>query len=209
MEDMRGVRNRRKKALVKWLVTFAVIAALLVLLIKLLPSVLSPVGKAPVVTYGPERTIRFYEPAWDVAVEDREDYAEYRELYPSVSIWFNRGSTGYEYVGTNAASFTDAEQFVIKYIECIMSGDVEGYNALFADGANGRKDRFTAQLLYDVRVNVVSDVEYDVYYKIFHNDGTFRDDLSEGGSKGMRISLTYSNREYQISDVRFISTSDN
>lgn len=99
-------------------------------------------------------------------------------------------------------------RFMIGYIQSIIAGDAETYNACFSEQyytQNKPLDRFTMQKLYEIKLTraetqTVENGEgeytthgYIVEYMIRHNNGTFRRDL---GSDSIRAQyLVISDRE--------------
>lgn len=89
-------------------------------------------------------------------------------------------------------------KFMVEYIYSIINGDAESYNKFFSEkyfSENERKDIFTMQKLYDVKItkelptkvteknSTYTQYVFFVEYRILENNGTFRDDFLEGTKK--------------------------
>ena len=115
----------------------------------------------------------------------------------------------------DAVDFGKDVVFMMEYLYSIIEGDSEKYNAYFSDAyykRHDRKDAFTMQKLYDVEITKESvttvtdkDVNYTQYryslvYKIFENNGSFRNDIGDGAKK-QYITFTDRDGELLIDDI--------
>ena len=115
----------------------------------------------------------------------------------------------------DAVDFGKDVVFMMEYLYSIIEGDSEKYNAYFSDAyykRHDRKDAFTMQKLYDVEITKESvttvtdkDVTYTQYryslvYKIFENNGSFRNDIGDGAKK-QYITFTDRDGELLIDDI--------
>lgn len=145
----------------------------------------------------------FYEP--DYSCNILEDPAYLRLDHSIRYLEYDSGETlteeNYETLGVASA-------FFYEYFDAIIRGDCETYRSFLTPSYIKLFDppeRFTMQMLYDIEVNRTqystkgtyegqdATVHYfSVKYKIFENDGTFRDDVG---------SNTSTTQYYEIYDV--------
>lgn len=145
----------------------------------------------------------FYDADYDMNIYDDTAYMELNRY-----ITFSDGVVA---TALNEADYIGQDEdvrFMIGYIESIIAGDAEAYNACFSEQyytQNKPLDRFTMQKLYEIKLTRTEtqtegegDDEYTTHgyvveYMIRHNNGTFRRDL---GSDSIRAQyLVISDRE--------------
>ncbi len=136
---------------------------------------------------------RFYEADYDRNIF--EDPA-YQRLDRSVRyLEYGSGETITE---ENYQSLGVASEFFHDYFDAIIRGDCEAYRSFLTPyyvRTFEPSERFTMQMLYDIEVNRTqtrASAEYEgqevpvyyfeVKYKIFENNGTFRDDVESNRS---------------------------
>jgi len=118
----------------------------------------------------------------------------------------------------NVMDFGDDVVFFWNYIQNIIAGDTDAYNAMFSDGYYSKmspKSAFTMQKLYDIKISkyaseVVEDSDgnytkytYIIEYKIFKNNGTFRNDIGDGSRK-QYITITDKSGDFLIDVVEYV-----
>jgi hypothetical protein len=131
---------------------------------------------------------RFYEA--DYSKNILED-----KLYLSLNrnIYFERMGSESVLTKENAIGISLAADLFFDYFDCLVKGDYENYSSFFTQECLESKnftlpERFTMQGIYDVHINMyrsdVVDEEsdtvreiYEVSYRIFENNGTFRSDI--------------------------------
>lgn len=114
--------------------------------------------------------------------------------------------------------------FIRDYLQIVIQGDVEGYNALFND--TYFKDHepqadFAQQMLYDITVYFYSTEGFDngerlysyaLEYKILENNGTFRRDIGSDMMRQQFIVLrTYPSGEIEIENLvlkKYVTNTD-
>jgi|GEM_PF-3348304 hypothetical protein len=205
--------NKRKKVLLIWTVLLAVLAAAALFFSVLLPKILnSSKNSASNVEYIDPYNY-FYDPVW-APLSTRDDYEDFLDL--NRFIYFKEGNVTRGISEDNEQSFTDDALFFKKYFDAIEAGDADAYNALFTADYKaefGEKEPFTPQMTYDrliERVSIthsgaVSSYTYNVYYKFFHNDGTFRDDVYSDAERPLQIIIDTSERELKISSLKYFT----
>jgi len=112
----------------------------------------------------------------------------------------------------NRAEFGPAVAVLCEMIERIIAGDADGYNDLFSSNYyenNDPEPPFTMQQVYDIKLTKVKEMqtsqgytqyEFDVEYRIRHNNGTFRTDIDEGESRKQYFVLSDSTSKKVLID---------
>ncbi len=141
----------------------------------------------------------FYPADYDENIFEDENYME---LISGEYIRFCDSSTNVT-VGIDTEktdNYSEELRFMLAYIDDIINGDHESYNARFSDSyykTHKQLERFTMQKVYDVLITqnqteTVTDKKaggnYTKYsfvleYKIYENNGTFRRDIGNGSKK--------------------------
>lgn len=117
------------------------------------------------------------------------------KLYLSLNrnIYFERLGNENVLTEENAIGISVAADLFYDYFDCLVKGDYQNYSSFFTQECLNSKnftlpERFTMQGIYDVHINMyrsdVIDEEsstvreiYEVSYRIFENNGTFRSDI--------------------------------
>ncbi len=118
----------------------------------------------------------------------------------------------------SAADYGNDIEFMVEYIYAIINGDLEKYNEFFSNDypqKQKKQDPFTMQKLYDVVITKISEgnatdgnvtyIEYQfaLEYKIFENNGTFRNDIGSGSRK-QYITVSEKNGEMNIESITYV-----
>ena len=154
----------------------------------------------------------FYEPEWVESVAEREGYEEYEGL--DRFIYVKSGGLVMAMTDENERTLGEESVFLKRYFEAAIAGDADAYNALFSRSylkTHGEKPPFTPQMIYDVvierigRTFVGNATSYtvDLNYKIFRNDGTFRDDVYSDATRTLRLTIDDADGEMKITSVLF------
>lgn len=158
---------------------------------------------------------------YDFYPADYDEYiyndVEYAEKIENGFIEYTDNSTGLTLgIERDTAEEHGAEVvFMVDYIYSIIEGKASEYNGFFSDAYYAENDKhaeFTMQKLYEVKITKES-VEpiaenggnytkfvFVLEYKIFKNNGTFRNDIGDG-SKRQYITVTDRNGELGIDSV--------
>ncbi len=139
----------------------------------------------------------FYPADYDEYIYNDTEYAEKIEYG---FMYYTDNSTGLT-LGIEketAVEHGSEAVFMVDYIYSIINGNAAEYNTFFSDTYYENHDKhgeFTMQKLYDVNITkdsseIVSEDGGDytkyifvVEYKIFKNNGTFRNDIGDGSKK--------------------------
>lgn len=186
--------RRLKRNMVIVLVCMVVFAVVAIPLINLLDSLQN--GGASVDTQKtPPSSIIFATPNYDYDIMQDDDYLQLnRRIYH----YDERSGLMEELTDKNVQGYGAAAATLRAYINAIIAGDADAYNALFSSNyfANHEPEApFTMQRLYDIKLTKIEEsvvsgdngkytqYEYEVEYKIRLNDGTFRTDIGHDESK--------------------------
>ena len=203
--EQRSAAAAKKKRTVKViLIVFAVIAVVSVLGAMLDPDRLTDRW------FGEEeqpKEIYFYP-------EDDEKNSLQNAEYLGLDhrVFYSDPTTGATY-SLEEADLPTAEpfaRFFYYYFETVMQGDATGYAVHFSDAyltENELPGDFTVQMIYDIHVRpyLVDGTDersaYLVDYKIYRNNGTFRDDMGSNASRTLLFYLVEENGELCIDGI--------
>jgi hypothetical protein len=202
-----AVRVRRKKQI---LVGAAVVLGLLLVLYaaSLLLERLVPEESETAPRY------HFYEPDWTANAFEDADYAEFdRTIYLNPYGTADAGET-VSVDEQTVIGYGEPATLLYRLVNAILLGDAEAYNSFFTVSylqENGAKEPFTMQKLYDVRIGFYGSLYdektatrqtiYRLEYKIFRNDGTFRDDVGSDMSKAQHFVLVETADGYRVDQI--------
>jgi hypothetical protein len=204
-EPIEAKKRKLKKAI---LIIAVVFAALLVLLL---------------ISYG---VLELIKGSGDVSALTSDHFysADYNEDITKDEVYQSkmRGVSYLEY-GTgemiteeNLESMPDSAKFFYEYFNCVISGDYTGYKSFFTQDYledNRIPDKFTKQKIYDIEVNLYSrqNIEQDgksiivdtfiVKYKIYENNGTFRNDVGSNTIVPLVFQLYKQNGSVLINNI--------
>lgn len=117
------------------------------------------------------------------------------------SVHYKNGAVTVMVYEEDLISYNDAVKFFVDYFETVVAGDAETYNTYFTDNyyeSYEPYERFAPQMIYDIEVEQLSETSnedgttnwsFNVKYKIYRNDGTFRNDLPSDASKKLLFEL--------------------
>ena len=188
--------KRLKKRMVIVLVCMVVFVAIALPLISYLETLEKSPGQEPIQTQKPNTFIP-YEADWDLDIMKDQGY-----LAKDRSVYYCDSRYGITEVldEKNKDKYGPAVSLLNSMIGYIIQGDHESYNELFSENyfkteGNEPEDPFTMQQLYDIKLTLIKETEktedgkrytqyeFEVEYRIRHNNGTFRTDIDEGESK--------------------------
>lgn len=169
---------------------------------------------------------KFYEADYNKNILEDPDYLSKDRL---IYIYDPRsGQTTSIVDDKDRERYDPAFQLLCTMIDYIIAGNADRYNDLFsstyyATDGNQRKERFTMQQLYAIKITVggmtdeidengkkYTQYEYIVEYKIRENNGTFRDDIDSDASRREQFIISNANSKAsteflidQVSDYRY------
>ena len=104
----------------------------------------------------------------------------------------------------NLLDFDAGVSFLYFYLQTVIAGDTEKYNAYFNETyykSNASQSEFSPQMLYDMHIRYLSEealdggekrVSFSLRYCIHRNDGTFRRDIGSDMSREQIVTLRMS-----------------
>ncbi len=202
----------KRRVLKIWIISLVAVAALALFFSSVLPKLLE---REPAVNPDLINTYDyFYEPEWGASVEGREGYDEFSGFDRSIK--FREGNHTRGMTEDNESSFREEERFFKDYFASIEAGDADFYNSLFTAAyraEHGDHEPFTAQMIYDIEVERIdstfagntSTYDFNVYYKIYRNDGTFRNDVYSDAVRGIRVVVDDSEGSFKISVLKYFT----
>ncbi len=105
-----------------------------------------------------------------------------------------------------------AKQLMYSYFTALMEGDAEAHSALLSQNYKKNfvvQEKFTPQKVYDINVKFLMSDSYDgayvdryqVSYKIYENDGTYRADVGSNVAKIMVFDVVKENGNMYIASI--------
>lgn len=209
-EDKRDTSSDKKKIKKALLIILCAFAALGILLgaLSLITELLKPDYEE--VSYA---DFRFYEADYDKNILEDELY-----LRRNRNIYYDRYGSETVITESGTSEDTAAARFFYDYFNCIINGDYQTYPQFFtqdcleSDGFT-LPERFTMQGLYDIHVKLhsveakeIDGVEaaleiYEVSYRIFENNGTFRSDILPDETRTLVFELYISGDTVKINAI--------
>lgn len=207
-------QNGKTKIIVAALVVFVLlISSALILLYPYIRQNIKKGSKADNFPMYSDRLIsyNFYPSIYDLDVTTVPEYMDLdRYLYYTVA-----GNT-IAITNGNYEAYGNAVAFFGEYFKTVIAGNVEKYNSYFTDHyyeSAKPYELFAPQMLYDINVEqlsrTVSDTDgsityaFNVSYKIYRNDGTFRNDIPSDASKTLYFELLEKDGNIKIDRITY------
>ncbi|MBE6576667.1 MAG: hypothetical protein E7653_00840 [Ruminococcaceae bacterium] len=203
--DKKAQKSEMNKAKKRLLIAIGVIFSLLILLA--VASALIDLYENNKASESEEIDFDFYEANYE---EDIFLNEEYNKKISGGFISYEKEDVTVGINRDNAYAQGEEVDFIVEMLYDIIYGDNVAYNQRFSTEYyknNAPKDKFTMQMLYDVKISHVSSEVvnteagnytksvYTVEYRIYRNNGTFRRDIGNGA----RIQyITVTNRTGEI-----------
>ncbi len=141
------------------------------------------------------KSLSFYPADYN---EDIFEDEEYMALNRYIS--YTKGSDTYTITDDDYSKYDVTVGFFAEYFNSVINGEYENYDEYFTDEYFencSNKTRFTPQKLYDINIKFKSTKAVDgatsyiyyVTYKIFKNNGTFRNDIESDSSRLLAYEL--------------------
>lgn len=213
MEKKNRIKTKKKIMLI-WISAFVILAVASYVLIYY-PEIFDKESGTVEVTGSNGFYDYFYEADYSLKLEEYEDYSDYLDL--DRALYYKNGNQTVGISKSELASYPDVVRFFGEYFDAVIKGDTETYNSLFSDEyykTHEEKENFTPQMVYNMMIEQLSvsaengfnEYVFDVSYKIFENNGTFRDDIYSNASRTQRITVDDSEGDFRISSVKYYVT---
>lgn len=135
------------------------------------------------------KSLSFYPADYDENIFEDEEYMSLNRY-----LSYTKGSDTYTITDSEYSRYDVTVGFFAEYFDSVINGEYETYDEYFTDEyfeENSNKSRFTPQKLYDINVKFKSTKAVDgatsyiyyVTYKIFENNGTFRNDIESDSAR--------------------------
>lgn len=155
---------------------------------------------------------RFFEPDYNANLLENRMYTSLNR-----SVYFDRYGNEIVLTESNSAENAAADMFY-KYFACLVNGNYQAYPEFFTEEyikENPEKipERFTMQGVYDIHIKLHSASKpeqdnnnltceiYEVSYRIFENNGTFRRDVLPDETRTLVFEVYINNGEAKINAI--------
>lgn len=195
--EVTAVRKKRKKRMIVAIIIVSVLAVISYILLEN-PKIFEREVDSKVTSMYSDKlySYNFYPTDYDLDVTANEWYMQLDR-----AVHYKNGPLTVMIYDDELDSYNKAVQFFVQYFKTIVAGDADTYNTYFTDAyfeKNDPYERFAPQMLYDIEVEQLSETSnedgtmnwsFNVKYKIYQNDGTFRNDLPSDAAKKLRFEL--------------------
>lgn len=141
------------------------------------------------------KSLSFYPANYDEDITKDSEYMN-KNRY----IAYTKGNDTYYITDGDYSGYDSTVGFFAEYFDTVINGRYEEYDSYFTDAyfeEQTNKERFTPQKLYDIEVRfkgttVVEDAISYIYYvdyKIYKNNGTFRNDIESDAARTLVYEL--------------------
>ncbi len=175
----------------------------------MLPQTFQDIRQHIVGMYGSQQSYIYYPIDYDLDITTVKGYMELDR-----DIHYKDGAETVMITDANLEFYGPDVQFFSRYFDYAINGDYEAYNQLFTDHyyeTNEPYYSFTQQMIYDIVIEKLSTTEsakgvfyaYNVTYKIYRNNGTFRNDIGSDGAKTLYFELLQSGDSILIDRITY------
>lgn len=203
--------SKKKEAVLIWSAVVLVLGAASFILLRF-PEIFDRYSGTYEVTGSNGFYDYFYEADYSLKLEEYESYHDYLDL--DRALYYKNGNQTVGIKGDEIDSYPDYIRFFGRYFDSVIDGDCKRYNSMFSEEyfkTHEEKEKFTPQMVYDMTVELLlssgengcNEYVFDVSYKIFENNGTFRDDIYSNASRTQRITVDDSEGDIKITSVQY------
>ena len=205
-EEIQLKKKNKKKKIIIGMAVVALVGILSGALLILEPWAKQKIGES-LGMYGSNKSYGHYDANYDLDVTTVEEYMQLDR-----NIYFMQN--GEKYFLSESTEMTEDKEFFVYYFDCAINGRYTEYNELFTDNYYKKNEpyvRFAPQMIYDITVEKLSEsykdgntvYKYNVSYKIYKNNGTFRNDIGSDGSKTLMFTLIGNGSEVKIDAIDY------
>ena len=141
------------------------------------------------------KSLTFYPADYNENIFEDEEY-----MAKNRYISYTKGSDTFVITNDDYSFYDPTVEFFAGYFNSVINGEYETYNDYFTEAyfiEQSNKERFTPQKLYDIEIKYTSSSDVDgvtsyiyyVNYKIFENNGTFRNDIESDAARTLVYEL--------------------
>lgn len=198
-------RSRKKKIIIIAFAAMLLLGVISAVILYVVPAVSDRIESTPKDTGDAADTVGMYgsqSSYLHYPIDDELDpfsVEEYTQLDRTVH--YIRNGESVALTDENIDEYGDDVKFFVMYFYYVITGDYETYNTLFTDNYYKSAEpyySFTPQMVYDIETEYLGESDetggtvykYDVSYKIYRNNGTFRNDIGSDASKTLYFELT-------------------
>ncbi|MBE6714339.1 MAG: hypothetical protein E7575_03510 [Ruminococcaceae bacterium] len=208
-------RKRKKIAIISAFCVMCLIGVVSYIVVYCLPEYTpankNPMHKDALGQYGSTQSYIFYPIDDEIDITKVKEYQELDRL-----IHYTFGPETIAVTEETLGSYGEEIKFFYNYFELVKAGDYTAYNKLFTDKYYKENPyyvdfTFTQQMVYDINIEKLGQTEqdgktvynFDVTYKIFRNNGTFRNDIIDNMSKTLYFTLVEGNDGILIDSIQY------
>jgi len=134
------------------------------------------------------------------------------------AVYYKQYDSGEQLTEENYKDLGIASEFFYRYFDHVIEGDYNAYHKMLTDdfrNSDEVPERFTMQMIYDIEVNQVQSAGtatykgeevtvyfFEVKYKIYRNNGTFRNDVASNRSTTQYYHLYSYKGQLYLGDVQ-------
>ncbi len=153
------------------------------------------------------KSFSFYPADYNENIFEDEEYMALNRY-----LSYTKGSDTFTITNGDYSPYDATVGFFAEYFDSVINGEYETYDKYFTEEyfeECSNKERFTPQKLYDINVKLKSTAPIDgatsyiyfVSYKIFENNGTFRNDIESDSSRMLVYELIVSGDDILINYI--------
>lgn len=199
-------KKNKKKKMIAGVAIFAAVGIISGVFLALEPLAKN-VFEGSLGMYGSDKSYSNYTPDYNLDVTSVPEYMELDR-----NIYFKKG--GEKFIVEESDENSADLKFFLKYFDLAINGKYNEYNDLFTENyykTNEPYVRFAPQMIYDITIEKLSEryqnggtsYTYNVTYRIYKNNGTFRNDIGSDGAKTLFFSLVEENGELKIDRITY------
>lgn len=162
----------------------------------------------------------FFEPDYGKDILADEVYLSYNRR-----VYYDRFGDVTAVPSPDPLDSSDSAAFFYRYFDCLVKGDYRSYSSFFTEEFIKKSpelipESFTMQAVYDINVKLfnssaketsygeVRSEIYEVSYRIFENNGTFRTDILPDETRTLVFEIYVMGEEVKINAIGYRNTAD-
>ncbi len=205
-EEAAFKKKTKKKKMIVGVAIFAAVGIISGVLLALEPYAQKAFNET-LGMYGSDGSYSYYKPDYNLDVTSVPEYMELNRL-----IYFKKGGERYA-IDEDEKKSPDIE-FFFDYFDAAINGRYKEYNDMFTENyykSNEPYISFAPQMIYDITIEKLSEkyengrtnYAYNVTYRIYKNNGTFRNDIGSDSAKTLYFVLVEENGEVKIDMINY------